>query len=73
MAYPESVSYLPFFKKVIEGCRKFSSSPIFLGGSGFTLMPEMILDFLEADGGIAGEGEEAFPKVLSGMVIHLPP
>ncbi len=68
VAYPESVSYLPFFKKVIEGCRKFSSSPIFLGGSGFTLMPEMILDFLEADGGIAGEGEEAFPKVLSGMV-----
>jgi radical SAM superfamily enzyme YgiQ (UPF0313 family) len=68
VAYPESVSYLPFFKKVIERCRQFSSSPIFLGGSGFTLMPEMILNFLEADGGIAGEGEEAFPKVLSGML-----
>ncbi|NWF54580.1 MAG: radical SAM protein [Syntrophaceae bacterium] len=68
VAYPESVSYLPFFKKVIERCRRFSSSPIFLGGSGFTLMPERILSFLEADGGIAGEGEEAFPKVLSGML-----
>ena len=67
VAYPESVSYLPFFKKVIERCRQFCSSPIFLGGSGFTLMPEMILNFLEADGGIAGEGEEAFPKVLRGM------
>ena len=68
VAYPESVSYLPFFKKVIERCRQFSSSPIFLGGSGFTLMPEEVLNFLEADGGIAGEGEEAFPSVLSGML-----
>ncbi len=68
VSYPESVSYLPFFKKVIERCRQFSSSPIFLGGSGFTLMPEKILNFLEADGGIAGEGEEAFPKVLTGML-----
>jgi len=68
VAYPESVSYLPFFKKVIERCRQFSSSPIFLGGSGFTLMPEKVLNFLEADGGVAGEGEEAFPKVLSGML-----
>jgi radical SAM superfamily enzyme YgiQ (UPF0313 family) len=68
VAYPESVSYLPFFKKVIERCRQFSSSPIFLGGSGFTLMPGKVLNFLEADGGIAGEGEEAFPRVLSGML-----
>jgi len=68
VAYPESVSYLPFFKRVIERCRQSSSSPIFLGGSGFTLMPEKVLNFLEADGGIAGEGEEAFPRVLSGML-----
>jgi radical SAM superfamily enzyme YgiQ (UPF0313 family) len=67
VAYPESVSYLPFFKKVIERCRQLSTSPIFLGGSGFTLMAEKILNFLEADGGIAGEGEEAFPSMLSGM------
>jgi hypothetical protein len=60
VAYPESVSYLPFFKKVIERCRLASSSPVFLGGSGFTLMPEAILNFLEADGDCRG-GEEAFP------------
>ena len=67
VAYPESVSYLPFFKKVIEQCRLFSPSRVFLGGSGFTLMPEVILNFLEADGGVAGEGEEAFPRVLGGL------
>ncbi|MGE5252325.1 MAG: B12-binding domain-containing radical SAM protein [Planctomycetaceae bacterium] len=64
VAYPESVSYLPFFKKVIERCRLLSPSPVLLGGSGFTLMPGVILDFLGADGGIAGEGEEALPKVV---------
>jgi radical SAM superfamily enzyme YgiQ (UPF0313 family) len=65
VAYPESVSYLPFYKRVVEYCRQFSASPIFLGGSGFTLMPGAILDFLQTDGGIAGEGEEAFLKVLT--------
>jgi radical SAM superfamily enzyme YgiQ (UPF0313 family) len=65
VAYPESVSYLPFYRKVIERCRQGSPAPVVLGGSGFTLMPKRILDFLEADGGIAGEGEEAFPQVLT--------
>lgn len=67
VAYPESVSYLPFFKKVIHRCRLFSPAPVFLGGSGFTLLPGPILNFLEADGGFAGEGEEAFPRILNGL------
>jgi radical SAM superfamily enzyme YgiQ (UPF0313 family) len=65
VAYPEYVSYLPFYRKVVERCRLLSPAPIFLGGSGFTLMPGPILDFLGADGGIAGEGEESFPRVLT--------
>jgi radical SAM superfamily enzyme YgiQ (UPF0313 family) len=67
VAYPESVSYLPFYKRVVQYCRQFSASPIFLGGSGFTLMPGAILHFLQTDGGIVGEGEEAFPKVLTAI------
>jgi len=38
---------------------------VVLGGSGFTLMPKEILHFLGADGGIIGEGEEAFPLALT--------
>jgi radical SAM superfamily enzyme YgiQ (UPF0313 family) len=67
VAYPESVTYLPFFKKVVQDCRKFSSSPVFLGGAGFTLMPGAILNYLQADGGVAGEGEEAFPRLVGGF------
>jgi radical SAM superfamily enzyme YgiQ (UPF0313 family) len=64
VAYPECVSYLPFFKKVVQDCRKFSRSPVFLGGAGFTLMPDAILNYLQADGGVVGEGEEAFPRIV---------
>ncbi len=65
VAFPETVSYLPFFRELIQTCRRLTSAPIVLGGSGFTLMPREILEYLEADGGVIGEGEEAFLQVLS--------
>jgi radical SAM superfamily enzyme YgiQ (UPF0313 family) len=34
-------------------------SPIVLGGTGFSLMPEAVLEYLGADLGIVGDGEEA--------------
>ena len=35
-----------------------------LGGAGFTVMPRTILEYLDADFGVVGEGEMAFPWVL---------
>ncbi len=37
--------------------RRHSDSRLVLGGSGFTIFPEQILDYLGADFGIIGEGE----------------
>jgi len=70
VSYPDIVSYLPFYKSLVERCRLHSSSAIFLGGSGFTLMPQAILDYLGADGGIIGEGEEAFSQVLQAKAMN---
>ncbi len=67
VSWPESVSYLPFYRRVIDFCRQLTHSPIILGGAGFTLMPRAILNYLQADGGIAGEGEEAFPQALTSI------
>lgn len=64
VAFPNTVSYLPFYKELMAHCRQLTSAPILLGGSGFTLMPHAILQYLGADGGIVGEGEEAFMKAL---------
>ncbi len=64
VAYPATVSYLPFYKELVRKCRDLTSAPVFLGGSGFTLMPREILEYLGADGGVIGEGEETFPQIL---------
>ena len=64
VSYPNSVSYVSAIKDVIDTCKGSSNAKIVLGGSGFTIMPEKLLDFLNADFGIIGEGEEAFPELL---------
>ncbi len=64
VAFPETVSYLPFYKEVVELCRKLSPAPVFLGGSAFTIMPRPILRYLKTAGGIAGEGENALAHLL---------
>lgn len=61
--------------------RKYSQAPLLLGGSGFTLLPDALMERTGADFGIVGEGEEAIvrlaravaegtektlPKILSG-------
>ena len=51
-------------KKVAADCRNLSDAPIILGGAGYSIFPESALDYLEADMGIQGEGEMAFPLLL---------
>jgi len=62
VAYPNTHSYLPFYRKVVSHLKKLTSAPIVLGGSGFSLMPRPILNDLKADYGIVGEGE--IPLIL---------
>ena len=51
-------------KKVTDACRTLSNAPIILGGAGYSIFPESALNYLEADMGIQGEGEVAFPVLL---------
>ncbi|MBN2467783.1 MAG: radical SAM protein [Deltaproteobacteria bacterium] len=51
-------------KEVVEVCRSLSDTPIVLGGAGYSLFPESALAYLDADFGIEGEGETAFPVLL---------
>ena len=64
VSYPNSISYISAIKDVVDTCKGSSNAKIVLGGSGFTIMPEMLLDSLKADFGIIGEGEETFPELL---------
>ncbi len=64
VCFPKQHSYLEEYRTTISSLRKYSSAPIVLGGSGFTIMPEAFMQELSADFGIIGEGEKAFPKLL---------
>jgi radical SAM superfamily enzyme YgiQ (UPF0313 family) len=51
-------------KQVVEACRERSQAPLVLGGAGYSIFPQSALEFLGADMGIQGEGEDAFPALL---------
>ncbi len=64
MSYPNYISYLPFYRQVIQTIKKKSHGFIVIGGSGFALSPDSILEFLGTDFGIVGEGELSFVKLI---------
>ena len=58
-AYPTASFYLPSYAALVKSIRTICKVPIILGGSAFSLFPDEIATYLEADGGIKGEGENA--------------
>jgi lipid biosynthesis B12-binding/radical SAM protein len=50
--------YIDNVRSIVEGIRKETDSPVILGGSGFSVMPDEVLAAVGADYGIVGEGEE---------------
>ena len=63
-SYPLNTSYIEDYKVLVDAVRELTDAPIVLGGAGFTIMPDTILECLGADVGVVGEGEAAFPWVL---------
>jgi radical SAM superfamily enzyme YgiQ (UPF0313 family) len=63
-AFPFPERYFEDHTPLVEVIRKKTTAPIVLGGSGFSLMPELFMDYLGADIGIAGDGEEMALHVL---------
>ncbi len=51
-------------KVVVDACRKCSSAPVVLGGAGYSIFPTETLDYLGADFGVRGDGEDAFAALL---------
>jgi len=51
-------------KQVVITCRQNSKAQIVLGGAGYSMFPKHVLDYLGADMGIKGEGEQAFVLFL---------
>jgi len=60
-------------KTVVHYCRSLSDAPVVLGGAGYSIFPEAVLAWLDADMGIQGEGEAAFPQLLERLERHADP
>lgn len=67
VAYPHSTSYFPQYKKLCHHVRKLTDSPTIIGGAGFSLFPERLLQELEADFGIVGSGEKPLIELLQAL------
>lgn len=61
----------PFFyleqikRDIISACRSNSKAPIILGGSAVGISPKMIMDYLEVDYAVAGDGEQPIVTLIN--------
>jgi radical SAM superfamily enzyme YgiQ (UPF0313 family) len=72
-AWPDTVSYLGHYRRVVDACRAATDAPIVLGGSAFTTMPAHYLATLGVPYGVVGEGEVAFPALLDRLAAGADP
>ena len=53
--------------KIIQYIRSQSSSPVVVGGVGYSIFPESALQYLDVDYGIAGDGEEPLFRLIQAI------
>ena len=59
--------FLPGVRNVVKLCKSISDVPVVAGGAGYSIFPEACLEYINADMGIKGEGEYAFPELITRM------
>lgn len=63
-AFPSVERYFEDHQPLVAVIRNASPAKIVLGGSGFSLLPELFMSFLGADAGVVGDGERAACELL---------
>jgi len=54
-------------KRLVRSVKLISSAKVVLGGTGFSIMPQELMEETGADYGIVGDGEQAFPALLDNL------
>ena len=54
-------------KSMISFCREHNDATIVIGGAGYSIFPQSALEYLDADMGIQGEGEQSFLLLLESL------
>ena len=61
------VSYLPSALEIVQVIRAVTAAPLVLGGSGASLDPQGVLEFLHGDYLVVSEGEKSFVALLEAL------
>jgi len=64
LTYPPSLSYLPELEETIAIVRRCTAASLVIGGSGFSLAPLPLMQRLDVDCGIVGEGEGSIAELV---------
>ena len=57
--WPSAQWFVPELAELVQRIRRLSEAPIVVGGVGFSIFAEQIVDYVGADFGIHGDGEQA--------------
>lgn len=60
-------SFISHYRQIISVTRELINSVIITGGSGFSIYPALLFDYLQPDFGIYGEGEISLQKLLTAL------
>ena len=64
---PDSHWSLDALRRLVAFVKARTTAPVVLGGPGFSLMPEAILDYAGGDFGVQGEGEQAIIRLAEAV------
>jgi radical SAM superfamily enzyme YgiQ (UPF0313 family) len=62
--WPSADWFVPGLKDAIETIRSMTDAPVVIGGVGYSIFPEQILEHTDADFGIRGDGEAAMVALV---------
>ncbi len=65
--WPSGRSFLPELEAQLQTIRELSDAPVVLGGVGFSIFGESILQRTGVEFGVVGDGEAAIPALLSAL------
>ncbi len=66
-AFTSRQSFIEEFAAMVQAIRKRSDALIVVGGVGFSVMPERVLEVCAADAGVWGDGEYVFAELANRM------
>ncbi len=64
-SFPSSSFFLPRIRDIYREIKSYTDTPVVFGGAGFSVMPLEVMEYLDADYGICGDGEGAMLKFIN--------